>query len=211
MGYMPTLAKSAPNRFDSPGASRRMNACLTGSEHSARPITSHSARFSGGRLRMYSGNRSIFTRVGRRRILDLAAAMHRTVGGRLRHQRENLRVDVVREHAVEFEMEERLLDRARRVDRLRDEIGQTRSGAAAVVQSERRGLVHRGYSWFSWFAEAICGKFGLESKAAPARRVNAPISARNGRHRWPARRVLPRCAAAGCISPGGRSGRASRS
>ena len=92
-----------------------MKACFTGSEHSARPTTSQSARFSAGRLRMYSGNRSILTRVcvPSVEIVALAAAVHRPVVARLRHQREHLRVDVVGKHVVEFEMEERLLDRLR--------------------------------------------------------------------------------------------------
>src|SRR5450830_694714 len=148
IGYMPTLAKSAPKRFDSPGASRRMKACLTGSEQSARPTTSHSARFSGGRLRMYSGNRSIFTRVWvpSVRSWPLLRPCIGAVVGRLRHQREDLRVDVVREHAVEFEMEERLVDRARGVDRLHHEIRQALDGLTAVAAGEGRGLVHRGNS-----------------------------------------------------------------
>ena len=92
-----------------------MNACLTGCEQSARPTTSQSARFSAGRLRMYSGNKSIFTRVWvpSVEIVPLASPMHRPVVGRFRHQRQDLRINIVRKHAIEFEVEERLFNLAR--------------------------------------------------------------------------------------------------
>ena len=88
---MPTLANRA-KALRQARRKRRTNACLTGSEHRARPTTSHSARFSGGRLRMYSGNRSIFTRVWvpSVEIVALAAAMHRPVVGGFRLERQNL-------------------------------------------------------------------------------------------------------------------------
>jgi hypothetical protein len=69
----------------------------------------------------------------RRAFLRLAAAMHRPVVDRLGHEVENLRVDLVRKHAVEFKMIKRLLDRARIVDRLRNECGEAVRRAAAVV------------------------------------------------------------------------------
>ena len=40
-----------------------MKASLTSFEQSARPTSSQISRFDAGSLRMYSGNRSIFTRV----------------------------------------------------------------------------------------------------------------------------------------------------
>jgi len=43
-------------------------------------------------------------------IVALAAAMHRPVVTRLGFEREDLRIDVRPEDAIEFEMEERLLD-----------------------------------------------------------------------------------------------------
>ena len=48
-------------------------------------------------------------------------------------QSQNLRVYVVGKHAIEFEMEEWLFDRARSINRLHDEIGQALGCAAAIV------------------------------------------------------------------------------
>ena len=75
----------------------------------------------------------------------LAAAVHRAVVARVRLQVQNLRVDIVREHAIKFEMEERLFHRARGIDRLRDEFGETRDRAAAVIAGKGCGLIHIGY------------------------------------------------------------------
>ena len=65
-------------------------------------------------------------------IMALAAAMHRPVIVRFRHVGEHLRVNVVREHAVEHEVRERGIGRSRGVDRGDDEIAQALDRKAAI-------------------------------------------------------------------------------
>ena len=100
-------------------------------------------------------------------VVALAAAVHRPVVGRLRHQRENLRVDIVREHAVELEVEERLLDRARGLDRLHHESRQAPDGLAAVAAGEGRGLIHRSSSLTRSKAAPICGELVRHASQRP--------------------------------------------
>src|SRR5215471_9539507 len=112
IGYIPTAAKSLPKRRSSPGARRRANAACTASEHSVRPTTSQMGSFCGARWRMYSGNRSIFTRVEvpSSRILPLFRP------GSGRYRGDHVGIDVVREHPIELEMKERPFHRAPRLD-----------------------------------------------------------------------------------------------
>ena len=75
-------------------------------------------------------------------IVAFAAAVHRPVIGRIGLQRENLRIDIIGEYLVELEVEERLVDRARGLDRLRDVFSQAVGRPAAIVAGKSRGLVH---------------------------------------------------------------------
>ena len=110
-------------------------------EHSARPTTSHTARFCGGRWRMYSGNRSIFTRVWvpSVEIVAFAAAVHRPVVARFRHIGEHRGVDVVGKHAVEHEVVNGASE-AGRVDRGDDGIAQPLDGEPRLPASIHRSV-----------------------------------------------------------------------
>ena len=71
-------------------------------------------------------------------VVAFATAMHRPVVAVLRHEREHLRVDIVGEDTVKFEMEERLLDCSRGIDRSGDRIRETCDQALAVVLGKTR-------------------------------------------------------------------------
>src|SRR5438094_5215530 len=58
------LAKFSPNRPFSPGANRWTKADCNSFDRNTRPAASQTARFPGGKWRMYSGKRSILARVG---------------------------------------------------------------------------------------------------------------------------------------------------
>jgi hypothetical protein len=77
-----------------------------------------------------------------REVVAPTAAMHGTIVRRHRHERQNLRVDVVRENPVEFQVKKRRLDRARFLDRLGDEIGKPLRCLAATKTGKARALIH---------------------------------------------------------------------
>ena len=111
-----------------------MNACLTGSEHNARPTTSQSAFLRRKVADVFRKQIDLDARMSAiLEIVALAASVHGPVIGGFRHERQDLRVNVVGKHPIEFEMEKRLLDRACCLDRLHDKIGQAVSCPAPVI------------------------------------------------------------------------------
>src|SRR6476660_1872765 len=136
---MPVLAWSAPKRRSSAGASRRMKASRTSPEHSARPTTFQSPRFSGGRWRMYSGNRSIFTRVWVPSAL--AAAVHRPIVSSLRHVGQHGGIHVVGKYSVEEGLKERCLVARRAFARAHHEPAHPPGRKLAAARRHFNGLV----------------------------------------------------------------------
>ena len=101
-----------------PGARRRMNACLTDSEHNARPTTSHRPRFRRAGFECIPKQIDLHAGVGAiLEIVSLASAMHRAIVAGLGHESQNLRIHIVGKHAVEFQMEEWFFNRLRSINR----------------------------------------------------------------------------------------------
>src|SRR5262245_15513518 len=97
--------------------------------------------------------------------MALAASVHWTVIGGFRHESQDLRVNVVGKYPIEFEMEERFLDCARRLDRLHDSIGQAVSCLTPVIARKLCRLVHHDHSrcvpGAIWGGLAVKRKFSI--------------------------------------------------
>ena len=197
---MPDCREVGPEAPRQAGASRRMNASFTVCGAQRAPTMSQTARFSAGRCRMYSGNRSILTRVGVPSGSDHRPCCGRTCGGIdvIAAWRRASRVDIIGKDAIEFEMiERRLAGAARRRPRrprtgcrpldgaapLHSAAGRSTGPCASLslVGSKRRTIVQ----WFS-AGQAL---------------YRQRLQRRRGRHSGPAARAPPRCAAAGCTWP----------
>jgi hypothetical protein len=99
-----------------------MNAAFTVSEQMARPTTSQTVRFSGGRCLILPGEWSIIRR-------------HR-------HGRQHRGIDVFGKEMLELKMVERRLELRRAIDGRNDEVAQALDRLMAVRAPEFDALVH---------------------------------------------------------------------